>query len=156
MKTIDYLIICSILFASITISCESKQSSLEDFDNSSKHQYGVNEPPDGFYTGKIIVMTCGGAAIQFLNTDSIFGEDWINHFGVGDSTSIDSVYLKYSNCVLALNVNKEGFKNGDTLYFKFKVLNDTDRYEGQFFCAIGGLPNTMVELFNIISKTKSQ
>lgn len=90
------------------------------------------------FSGKIIEMTCGGTVIQFINTDSLIGETWLDFFGYNN--------IQYTNCVLNGDIGKP-FKKGDTVLFNFKKV--TSLTGSGPFCDIGGLPQTIIQCFDV-------
>ena|SRR5664279_911671 len=121
MKTfIKLLIIFGILFCS-AISCKKIPQKETSF------------------TAKILLLSCGGTVIQFLDTDSIVGETWDNFFS--------NPVVIYTNCALVGNLPMRKFKEGETIGFNYeKVIF----FKPGFFCDIGGLPKTKIEISDVV------
>lgn len=100
---------------------------------------------ENYFSGKIIVFTCGGTVLQFINTDDIIGETWRN-FMVQYGEPVKS----YPNCVLVGNLhtfipaNELREKEGDTIFFNYRKVDFFT--VGGPWCLIGGLPKTQIEI----------
>lgn len=130
---IKLLLICGI-FICTAFSCEK-----------------ISEKPEKetYSSGEIIKFTCGGIVLQFINTDEIIGETWDNWMVL-----YGSPVISYSNCVLVGNLHtfipadELREMEGNTLFFKY---NKVDFFTiGGPWCAIGGLPNTKIEISDIL------
>jgi len=96
-----------------------------------------------YSTGKIIKITCGGTVLQFIDTDEIIGETW-NNWMVPQGSPI----ISYSNCVLVGHIPINEFIEGDTIFIKY---NKVDFFTiGGPWCAIGGLPKTLIEISDML------
>ncbi|MEI6048443.1 MAG: hypothetical protein WCS03_06055 [Bacteroidota bacterium] len=94
-------------------------------------------------TAKIILLSCGGTVIQFLDSDSIVGETWDNFFS--------NPVVIYTNCSLVGNLAMSKFKEGDTINFNYeKVIF----FETGIFCNIGGLPKIKIEISDVVKINK--
>jgi hypothetical protein len=130
---IKLLLVCGI-FICTAFSCEKIS------EKSEKENYS---------SGEIIVFTCGGTVIQFINTNQMIGETWNNFF-----VSPGSPVISYSNCVLVGNLhtffpaNELKEKVGDTIFFKYDKVDFFT--VGGPWCAIGGLPKTEIEISDIL------
>lgn len=89
--------------------------------------------------GEIIEVTCGGTVVQILSVKKI-GENWGNYF--------QKPSVNYENSVLIGNVPQDKIK-GDTIYFNFK---NVAQFSNGNFCDIGGLPDTKIEILNLVTK----
>lgn len=111
----------------ILVSCDTK----EELD------LKIIQDTDLDISGRIIEDTCGGTVIQVLSTD--IGEEWVNIFGNSE---------KYKNAVLSnLEINGD-FELNQLVSFNFR---EVEYFEG-FYCDIGGLPDTKIEILDIKKK----
>lgn len=96
-------------------------------------------PKETFFTGKILLYSCGGTVIQFLTPDSLVGETWENFFSTQKVT--------YTNCALVGNFPMDKFHEGDSIGFNFEKVN---YFKTGIFCDIGGLPKTKIEISDVV------
>ena len=88
-------------------------------------------------TAKIIVYSCGGTVLQLLDSSNI-GETWSNFF--------ETPILEYKDCVLAGNLPDSKSDVENIISFNYKVV---DKFSSGFFCDIGGLPKTKIEITDL-------
>jgi len=130
---VKILLVCGI-FICMAFSCEkiSEKSEKEDYSS-----------------GEIIKITCGGIVLQFIHADEIIGETWDNWMVLPGSPVIS-----YSNCVLVGNLhtfipaNELREKVGDTIFLNYRKVDFFT--VGGPWCDIGGLPNTKIEISDIL------
>ena len=94
--------------------------------------YSCEKEETGEFTAEVLEVTCGGTVIQF--SDARVGEDWRSY--------LDGEL--YQNVALT-GLLPEEVAEGQLLQLDYKEVEFLDG----IYCAIGGLPDTSVEVWNV-------